>query len=125
MSGGLVRSNITVASGTALSRLTGLARVAVFGWVIGQNALAGAYDGANNSPNSIYELAIGGVLAATLIPVFVRHVEDGDEDATNAVVSVAVIGLAALTAVAVLAAPVIFRLSSWIVAEDVDPDLYR
>ena len=125
MSGGLVRSNITVASGTALSRLTGLARVAVFGWVIGQNALADAYDGANNSPNSIYELVIGGVLAATLIPVFVRHVEDGDEEATNAVVSVAVIGLAALTAVAVLAAPVIFRLSSWIVAEDVDPDLYR
>ncbi|MGE3688441.1 MAG: murein biosynthesis integral membrane protein MurJ [Acidimicrobiia bacterium] len=125
MSDGLVRSNITVATGTALSRLTGLARVAVFGWVIGQNALADAYDGANNSPNSIYELVLGGVLAATLIPVFVRHVEDEDEDATNAVVSVAVIGLAALTAVAILAAPLIFRMSSWIVAEDIDPTLYR
>jgi putative peptidoglycan lipid II flippase len=124
-SGGLVRSNITVATGTALSRLTGLARVAVFGWVIGQNALADAYDGANNSPNSIYELVIGGVLSATLVPVFVRHVEDGDEEATNAVVSVAVIALAALTAVAVLAAPVVFRLSSLIVSDDVDPDLYR
>jgi putative peptidoglycan lipid II flippase len=125
MSSGLVRSNITVATGTALSRVTGLARVAVFGWVIGQNALADAYDGANNSPNSIYELVIGGVLAATLVPVFVRHVEDGDEEATNAVVSVVVIALAALTAVAVLLAPIVFRLSSWIVADGVDPDLYR
>lgn len=36
----LLRSNLVVATGTALSRLTGLLRVVVFGFVIGQSALA-------------------------------------------------------------------------------------
>ena len=40
---GLLRANLVVASGTALSRLTGLARVVVFAYVIGQTALADAY----------------------------------------------------------------------------------
>ena len=63
--------------------LTGLLRVIVFGIVIGQNALADAYDGANNSPNSIYELLIGGVLSATLVPLFTAQLEDDDEEATT------------------------------------------
>ena len=42
-SAGLLRSNVVVATGTALSRLTGLLRVIVFGYVIGQGALADAY----------------------------------------------------------------------------------
>jgi len=82
---GLVRSNIAVASCTALSRLTGLIRIVVFGIVIGQTALADAYDGANNSPNSIYELLVGGLLAASLVPLFTRFAEDKDEEATEAV----------------------------------------
>ena len=38
----LLRSNVVVATGTLLSRLTGLVRVAVFAAVIGQTALADA-----------------------------------------------------------------------------------
>jgi len=125
MSDELIKSNVTVATGTALSRITGLARVAVFGWVIGQSAIADAYDGANNSPNSIYELLLGGVLSATLVPVFIRYLEQDDEEATNAVVSVALVALAALTVVAVAAAPLVFRLSSLNIADGVDRDLYR
>ena len=71
---GLLRSNIVVAFGTAMSRITGLARVVVFGVVVGQTALADAYDGANNSPNSVYELLMGGVLAASLVPLFTRQI---------------------------------------------------
>jgi putative peptidoglycan lipid II flippase len=125
MSDELVRSNVTVALGTALSRLTGLARIAVLSYVIGQNALADAYNGANNSPNSIYELLLGGVLSATLVPVFTRHLEAEDEEATSAVVSVTVVALAALTALSVVAAPLIFRLVSVDVAEGVDANEYR
>lgn len=65
---GLIRSNLVVASGTAVSRITGLVRIVIFGMVIGQTALADAFDGANNAPNAIYELFIGGVLSASLVP---------------------------------------------------------
>jgi putative peptidoglycan lipid II flippase len=122
---GLWRSNVIVASGTAMSRLTGLARVVVFGIVIGQTALADAYDGANNSPNSIYELLLGGVLSASLVPLFTRHVEREDPDATEAVVSVAVVVLFATTLVAVLAAPWIFRMFSLTPADGVDVEALR
>jgi putative peptidoglycan lipid II flippase len=121
----LVTANVSVALGTLLSRLTGLLRVIVFGIVIGQNALADAYDGANNSPNSIYELLLGGVLSATLVPLFTEHIERDDEEATNAVVSVSVIALATITAAAVVAAPLIFRLFSISPSPAVDADEYR
>ena len=63
----LRRANLTVASGTALSRLTGVIRIIVFGFMIGQTALADVYDAANNAPNVVYELLLGGILAATLV----------------------------------------------------------
>lgn len=121
----LLRSNLVVAAGTALSRLTGLLRVAVFAIVIGQAGLADAYNSANNSPNAIYELLLGGVLSASLVPLFSRHAEDDDEEATSAVLSVAVLALTALTIVAVACAPFVFRLFSLDVADGVDADEYR
>ena len=66
----LLRSNITVAIGTALSRVTGLLRVVVFAYVIGQTLLADRYKIANETPNIVYDLLLGGVLSATLVPLF-------------------------------------------------------
>ncbi|MUH52281.1 MAG: hypothetical protein F2789_13840, partial [Actinobacteria bacterium] len=122
---GLLRSNLVVAMGTALSRVTGLMRVVVFSVVIGQTALADAYDGANNSPNAVYELLLGGVLSASLVPLFTKHAEDGDDDATSAVVTVAVLALAAVTALAVLGAPWIFHLFSIHPPSTINADEYR
>jgi putative peptidoglycan lipid II flippase len=62
----------------------------VFAIVIGQTALADAYNGANNSPNAIYELLLGGVLSASLVPLFTQHAEERDDDATSAVVTMSV-----------------------------------
>jgi len=121
----LLRNNLVVASGTALSRVTGVLRVTMFGIVVGQAAVADVYRSANQSPNAIYELLLGGVLSASLIPLFTKQAEDRDDEATSAVITVGVIVLIALTAVAVAAAPVIFRLFSLDVAEGVDPDVYR
>ena len=64
----LLRNNVIVASGTAMSRLTGLIRVYAFARFVGQAAIADAYNSANGSPNAIYELLLGGVLSATLDP---------------------------------------------------------
>ena len=91
----LLRSNLVVATGTALSRVTGLLRVVVFGYVIGQSALADAYTIGNETPNIVYELLIGGVLSATLVPLFTSFVERDDEESTNVVVSVTLVALAA------------------------------
>jgi putative peptidoglycan lipid II flippase len=121
----MFKDTLVVALGTALSRFTGLLRVVVFGVIIGQTALADAFDGANNSPNSIYELLVGGLLAASLVPLFTRFAEDDDEEATQTVVSTSLIALAGATVVAVLAAPLIFRLFSLHPSELVDADQFR
>jgi putative peptidoglycan lipid II flippase len=121
----MFRDTLVVAIGTAMSRLTGLLRVVVFGVIIGQTALADAFDGANNSPNSIYELLVGGLLAASLVPLFTRFAEDEDEDATDAVVSASLIVLAVATVIAVLAAPLVFRVFSLHPSTAVNPDTFR
>lgn len=121
----LLRSNVTVAAGTAVSRVTGLARVAVLGIVLSQGPVTDAYDQANGTPNMIYELLLGGVLSATLVPLFTRLHDDDDDEATSAVISVGIVVLAAITAVAVLAAPLIFRMYSLLTSSSVDADQYR
>ncbi|HEY7626126.1 MAG TPA: murein biosynthesis integral membrane protein MurJ [Ilumatobacteraceae bacterium] len=121
----LLRSNITVATGTAVSRITGLARVATIGIVLSQGPVPDAYDQANGTPNMIYELLLGGVLSATLVPLFTRLHEDDDDEGTSAVMSVGVIMLAVITVVAVLAAPLIFRMYSLLTSSTVDADDYR
>ena len=121
----LLRSNLVVATGTALSRISGLARVVVFGYVIGQSALADAYTIGNETPNIVYELLIGGVLSATLVPLFTSFLERDDDESTNVVITVALVVLAGVTAVAVLAAPWIFGLYTIDPAASVDPDELR
>ena len=122
---GLLRANLTVASGTALSRLTGLVRIIVFGVVVGQTALADAYDVANNAPNVVYELLLGGILAATLVPLFTRYFLDDDDDAVSAIASVSVVVLGVITAVSVGLAPLIFRVFSLNTADQIDADVFR
>ena len=43
---------------------------------------------ANNTPNIIYELILGGILTATLVPLFTAQLELDDDEGTSAVVSV-------------------------------------
>jgi len=76
---GLLRSNLVVAAGTALSRLTGLVRVMVLAAIIGRAALGDAYRIGNETPNIVYELLLGGVLSATLVPLFSAFAEDDDD----------------------------------------------
>jgi putative peptidoglycan lipid II flippase len=121
---GLLRANFTVASGTALSRLTGLVRIIVFGIVVGQTALADAYDIANNAPNVVYELLLGGILTATLVPLFTRHLQTGDDDSVSAITSFAIVALGVITALAIAFAPLIFRVFSLNPAREIDADLF-
>jgi putative peptidoglycan lipid II flippase len=111
--GGLVRSSAVVGIGTGLSRVTGLFRTVALTYALGGAALADGYNLANTTPNIVYDLLLGGVLSATLVPVFVDRFEHEDDDGVSAVVTVTVAALVALTVVAVLAAPLIFKLYTW------------
>lgn len=111
----LLQSSAVVALGTGLSRLTGFARVAVIAYAIGATALAEAYNLANNTPNLVYDLVLGGILSATLVPVIVEHMAREDEDGINAVATVILMVLLAATVVSILCAPFIiwmYNLSS-------------
>ena len=123
--GGLLRSNLIVAAGTALSRITGFVRVYALAAVLGQTALADAYESANNSPNAVYELLLGGVLSASLVPLFTRHREDDDAEATSAILTTMLIVLVGLTALAILLAPLIFHLQTLDVSPAVNADEFR
>ncbi len=107
---GLARASAGVAAGTAISRLTGLVRVAVTAYAIGRATLADTYNLANTTPNIVYELILGGVLTATLVPLFVDQVRRGDDRSTSAVVTITLSALAALTVLATLMAPALARL---------------
>jgi putative peptidoglycan lipid II flippase len=113
LSGRMVRSSAVVGLGTALSRLTGLGRTIALAYAVGGLALADGYNLANTTPNMVYDLLIGGILSATLVPVFVDRFEHDDDEGVSAVVSVATAFLLAVTVVAVLAAPWIFKMFTW------------
>ena len=111
--GGLVRSSAVVGIGTGLSRVTGLFRTVALTYALGATVVADGYNLANTTPNIVYDLLLGGVLSATLVPVFVDRFEHDDDEGVSAVVTITVAVLVALTVVAVLAAPLIFKLYTW------------
>jgi putative peptidoglycan lipid II flippase len=98
-----------VAVGTGMSRITGLLRFVALAWALGQTPLADSYNLANNAPNMLYDFVLGGVLAATFIPVFVQRLAEKDEreafESISAVVSVSVVVLLGATVVALVLAP--------------------
>ena len=100
------------AIGTVLSRLTGLGRTIVAGSALGINGVSDAYNLANTTPNIIYDLVLGGVLAGTLVPVFVAALADDEErgwEAISAVCTAIVAVLGVITVVFYAAAPLIIR----------------
>ncbi|MCU1369583.1 MAG: murein biosynthesis integral rane protein MurJ [Ilumatobacteraceae bacterium] len=108
--GGLLRANLVVASGTAVSRLTGLVRTSLILVALGKG-LNDAYIGANNTPNMIYELILGGILTAALVPLFTDDMERGDgQDGTSAIISFALVALVVVSLLALVAGPALIHL---------------
>ena len=100
----LARSSAIIGLGTLLSRITGLLRVSALA-ALGFTALTDVYNIANSTPNIIYELLLGGILTATLVPLFVESHETNNPDATAAINTVAFVLLAVGSVIGVLAAP--------------------
>jgi putative peptidoglycan lipid II flippase len=101
-----------MALGTLASRATGFLRTLIIGVAIG-GLVGDAYNAANTIPNIIYELLLGGVLTSVVVPLLVaaaqRDTDDGEAYAQR-LLTVVVIGLGAITLLAVALAPTIIRL---------------
>lgn len=113
---GLVRATAGMAVGTTLSRVTGFLRVAAMAFALGvaETRLADAYNVANNIPNIVYELILGGILTSVFVPIFVRQLATRSREeawaSAQAVFTVTFLVLLAVTIVGILAAPWIVRL---------------
>ena len=78
--------SLTVAAWTMLSRVTGLARVAVVGAVLGPTYLGNTYQFTNSLPNLLYYgFLAGGLFSSLLAPALVRHIDAGDRRASERV----------------------------------------
>jgi putative peptidoglycan lipid II flippase len=116
----LWRATGLMTAGTALSRLTGLLRVAALTYALGVTGtkLADTYNLANTTPNIIYELFLGGILTAVFVPVLIqaRERERGDP---SALVSVSLVALAVVSALAAIGAPLVMRIYTFRIADPV------
>ena len=108
----LLAASAAPAVGTMLSRLTGLVRVAALTAALGLTSLADVYNLSNTTPNILYELVLGGVLSATLVPIFTQTNADHDDDTASVLVTVSFVAITALTLLAVLLSPAI----NWVLA---------
>jgi putative peptidoglycan lipid II flippase len=107
---GLLAASRSMAVASLTSRVTGFLRSSMLVAAIGIHGVGDSYNVANNFPNMVYELLLGGVLSSVLIPLLV-HAQEGDDDRgvayTQRLLSVATAVLAAVTLLAVLCAPLI------------------
>ena len=72
---GIARGAVVVASLTILSRILGLVRTLVFSQTVGASCLGTSYVTANQVPDLLYQLILGGALTSAMIPVLARSAE--------------------------------------------------
>ena len=77
---GIARGAALIAGLTVLSRVLGLARTLVFSQRVGASCLGTAYVTANQVPNLVYELVLGGALTSAMVPVLARSAERSARD---------------------------------------------
>ncbi|MFI0810829.1 murein biosynthesis integral membrane protein MurJ [Streptomyces echinatus] len=110
---GLLKSSAVMAAGTMVSRLTGFIRSALIAAALGLGFLADSFQVAYQLPTMIYILTVGGGLNSVFVPQLVRSMkedEDGGEAFANRLLTLVMVALAALTALAMFAAPLLVRL---------------
>jgi len=77
---GIARGAVVVAGLTILSRILGLVRTLVFSQTVGAGCLGTAYVTANQVPNLLYELVLGGALTSAMVPILARSAERAAAD---------------------------------------------
>ncbi|MFF2849999.1 murein biosynthesis integral membrane protein MurJ [Streptomyces sp. NPDC058001] len=118
---GLLKSSAVMAAGTLVSRLTGFVRTVVITAALGAATLGDAFTVAYTLPTMIYILTVGGGLNSVFVPQLVRSMkndEDGGEAYANRLLTLVMVALGAIVALAVFGAPLLIRLMSNPIADD-------
>lgn len=100
-----------------IGRITGFFRTSVQAWAIGALGLASAYTVANNLPNLLYELVMGGMLITSFLPVYMsvkskRGKQAAADYASNLTSIVVLVMLVVLVLSLVFAAPIVWTQSA-------------
>lgn len=109
-SSSLAGATSSIAVATLASRISGFISKALLAWVIGFGVITDSYTLANQLPNIVYELLLGGVLTSVVVPLIVRAARDDADNGlsySQRLVTVATVLLGIATVLAVVAAPVI------------------
>ncbi len=109
--------SITVAAWTIVSRVTGLARFAVIGAVLGPTFFGNTYQFTNSLPNLVYYgFLAGSLFSSLLVPALVRHIDAGDRRASERVaggfLGMTLLALVAIAPVAVILGPLVLRFAA-------------
>jgi putative peptidoglycan lipid II flippase len=103
---GIARGAVVVASLTIVSRILGLVRTLVFSQTVGASCLGTTYVTANQVPDLLYQLILGGALASAMVPVLARSAERAAHDPAEKA-RVGVITSALLTWTVIIVVPLV------------------
>ena len=102
------RASRIMALGTIASRATGMIRQLLLVAALGTSALGTGYNIANNVPNTIYLLVIGGAVNSIFVPQLVRAMKDDPDDGQafmDRLLTLTLVIMAVLTVACVFFAP--------------------
>ena len=111
----LARSSAIMASGTLVSRILGMVRNALIVMALGAtgSGAADAFNTANNLPTYLYNMMIGGILNAILVPQIVQALRRRNgEEVVNRLLTAAATLMLVVTCIATAAAPLIFAINA-------------
>jgi len=109
--------SLAVAAGTMVSRITGLARFAVVGAVLGPTYVGNTYQFTNSMPNLVYYGFLGGALfSSLLVPSLVRHIDAGNRQAMERVaggfLGVTLAAMVVVTPLAIILGPLALKIAT-------------
>lgn len=109
----ILRSSLIMASGTVFSRFLGIIRAILLAATIGVTTnAADAFGVANQLPNNVYAIIVGGVLNAVLVPQIVRarlHL-DGGKAYIDRLLTLAIVTFGSITVLTTVSAPLLVSL---------------
>ncbi|MFJ3282593.1 murein biosynthesis integral membrane protein MurJ [Streptomyces halstedii] len=118
---GILKSSALMAAGTLVSRLTGFVRSLVITAALGAALLGDSFTIAYTLPTMIYILTVGGGLNSVFVPQLVRSMKDdadGGEAYANRLLTLVMVTLGAIVALAVFASPWLIHMMSPTIAND-------
>ncbi len=105
----MVENSASVAKWTLVSRITGFGRVLLIGAVLGPSYFGNLFQIANQLPWILFELTVGVLLGAILIPRLVPHIDRNDTASVERVASgtlgVVIVAFGAVALLVMAAAP--------------------